>query len=173
MFTELSGTTVGIQGETGQRVSTANFFLAPRKVGDPHVPPALFGPTVGIQGKTGQRGSAAYFFLAPRKAGDPKDGLPAGATARTGPPALAMGTPYKKEAAIAQGAQERGCYHPWRPWGDPFQSSRVAGVVWFYRRGKFSGKNRTARKRCQFFAGPRMPAQKRGCYRSWRPWGEA
>jgi hypothetical protein len=105
VLTELSGTTLGIQGETGQRGSAANFFLAPGKAGDPQVPPALFGPTVGIHGKTGQRGSAANFFLALGKAGDPQDVLPSGATVWTGPPALAMGTLYEKEAAIAQGAQ--------------------------------------------------------------------
>ena len=33
--TELFGTTGGIQGKTGQRVSAADFSLAPRKVGDP------------------------------------------------------------------------------------------------------------------------------------------
>jgi hypothetical protein len=103
--TELFGPTVGIQGETGQRVSAANFFLAPGKAGDPQVPPALFGHTVRIQGKTRQRGSAANLFLAPGKAGDPQDVLRAGAIAGTGPPASAMGTPYKKKAAIAQGAQ--------------------------------------------------------------------
>ena len=173
MLMELSGTTVGIQGETGQRVSAANFFLAPGKAGDPQVPPVLFGPTVGIQGKTGQRGSAAYFFLAPGKAGDPQDGLPAGATAQTGPPALAMGTPYEKEAAIAQGAQERGCYCPWRPWGDPFRSSRVAGVVWFFRGGKiFRGKPDSA-EALPIFCRPKNASTKRRLLSPMASMGEA
>jgi hypothetical protein len=41
---------------------------------------------------------------------------------------------------------------------------RRCGVVWFYRGENFPGGNRTARKRCHFFAGPKTPAQKRGCY---------
>ena len=61
--------------------------------------------TMGIQGNTGQCVSAANFFLAPVKAEDPRDLLPAGATARRGPQASALGTPYKKEATMAQGAQ--------------------------------------------------------------------
>jgi hypothetical protein len=46
------------------------------------------------------------------------------------------------------------------------------GVVWFYRGEKFPGGNRTARKHCQFFASPRTPAQKIGCYRPWHSWGD-
>jgi hypothetical protein len=113
VLTALYGTTAGTQGGTGQRGSTANFFLAPGKARDPHVLPALFGPTTGIQGETGQGGSAADFFRAPRATThggrgryDPQDVGPAGAAARMGPPAAAMGTPYEKEAAIAQGSQE-------------------------------------------------------------------
>jgi hypothetical protein len=40
-------------------------------------------------------------------------------------------------------AQKRGCYRPWRPWGDPFRSSGVTGGAWFYRGGKFSGSQAT------------------------------
>jgi hypothetical protein len=38
---------------------------------------------------------------------------------------------------------KRGCYRPWRPWGDPFRSSRVAGGAWFYPGGKFTGLQAT------------------------------
>ncbi len=113
MLTALYSTTAGTQGGTGQRGSAADFFLAPGKAGDPHVPPAFFGPTAEIQGKTGQGRSAADFFRAPRafthgghERYDPQDMGPAGAAAWMGPPAAAMGTPYEKEAAIAQGDQE-------------------------------------------------------------------
>ncbi len=128
------------QGKTGQGGSAANFLPAPRKAGDPHaeawlawlqagrdrkeaahaaaqrktnhsatqgggtcsplVTTALFGSTMGkFQGETGQCGSAAKFLPAPRKSGSAAGFLPA------------MGTLYKKEAAIAQGA--RGPRHRW------------------------------------------------------------
>jgi hypothetical protein len=128
------------QGKTGQGGSAADFLPAPRKAGDPHaeawlawlqarrarkeaahaaaqrktnhsatqegrmcspqVSTALFGSTVGkFQGETRQRGSAANFLPAPRKGRSAAGFLPA------------TGTPYEKEAAIAQGA--RGPRHRW------------------------------------------------------------
>jgi hypothetical protein len=134
--TALFGPTVGKnQGRTRQRGSAANVLPAPRKVGDaeawlqakrghkeaahaaaqrktnhsatqgggtcsPQVLAVLFGSTVGkFQGETGQHGSAAIFLPAPKKGGSAAGFLPA------------TGTPYKKEAAIAQGA--RGPRHRW------------------------------------------------------------
>jgi hypothetical protein len=128
------------QGKNGQGGSAANFLPAPRKAGDPHaeawlawlqagrdceedahaaaqrktnhlatqgggtcspqVSTALFVSTMGkFQGETGQRGSAANFLPAPRKSGSAAGFLPA------------TGTPYKKEATIAQGAC--GPRHRW------------------------------------------------------------
>ncbi len=44
--TSWCGTTAGTQGRTRQRVSAANFSLAPGMAGDPQVLTELFGPTV-------------------------------------------------------------------------------------------------------------------------------
>ena len=65
VLTELSGTTMGCQGKTGQHGSVANFFLAPGMDGNPQVLMELSGTAVGIQMKTRQPRSAANFPLAP------------------------------------------------------------------------------------------------------------
>jgi hypothetical protein len=69
--------------------------------------------------------------------------------------------------------------HPHGPqgqWGGPPSTVanvvQLRGVVRIDRGGQFSGGNRTARKRCQFFPDPGMPVQKRGCYSPWHPWAE-
>jgi hypothetical protein len=49
---------------------------------------------------------------------------------------------------------------------------QLCGVVRIDRGGQFSGENRTAQKRCQFFPDPGMPVQKRGRYSPWRLWAE-
>jgi hypothetical protein len=152
--TALFGPTAGKnQGRTRQRGSAANFLPAPRKARDaeawlqakrghkeaahaaaqrktnhsatqggcmcsPQVTTAFFGSTVGkFQGETGLHGSAANFLPAPRKGRSAAGFL------------LATGTPYKKEAAIAQGA--RGPKHRWSLAAstkdkDPPNSTRMA-----------------------------------------------
>jgi hypothetical protein len=65
--------------------------------------------------------------------------------------------------------QKRGRYSPWRPWAKP-QPPPVRGVIAHTQ--KFSGENRTARKRCHFFLGPGTPVQKKGYDSPWHPWAK-
>ncbi len=49
---------------------------------------------------------------------------------------------------------------------------QLCGVVQIDCSRQLSGKNWPARKCCQFFLGPGMPVQKRGCISPWRLWAE-
>jgi hypothetical protein len=147
---------------------------------------ALFGLTASsgvlaykkIKGKTGQGvNSAAIFSQNPNP--DPNQLLPTSFSSvalfeltaadnfqgRTGQHGSAAnffpvpGIPVQKKGRIS----------PWRLWAE-LQPPPVGGVITHIQR--FSGENWPAWKRCQFFLGPGMPVQKRGCYSPWHPWAE-
>ncbi len=104
------------------------------------------------------------------KATNAKDGRGLqGISGRVGNPQATTGAPTewddKKAAYVAAHGATHHAAHELptrRPMeGVIVKGCRRCGVVWFYRKEKFPGGNRTARKRCQFFASPRTPAQKK------------